>query len=108
MISFASTAAALAGGSLFLVTVLAACSSTSSGGSSQSFAANSTEYTGPDGSTGPLESPGTCSGTTGGAVAGPDDNHCVHARRRSHHPADDRGRLHRHDGPGRGRRRRGR
>jgi hypothetical protein len=74
----ASIISTLATSLLFLATVLVACSSSSSGGgSSQSFPANSTEYTGADGSTGPLESPGTCSGTTGGAVAGPDDNHCV-------------------------------
>ncbi|HEY6462355.1 MAG TPA: hypothetical protein VIY73_19440 [Polyangiaceae bacterium] len=68
-----------------------ACSSKSSGGSagpgdggsssgassSGSFPPNSTEYTAPDGEVSPLESPGTCSGTTGGAVQGPQDDHCV-------------------------------
>ncbi len=71
-----SIAGPLAGAALFVFTLVAACSSTSSGGG-QSFAPNSTEFTGPDGSTGPLESPGSCSGATGGAVAGPDDDHCV-------------------------------
>jgi hypothetical protein len=73
-----SIAGSLAGSSLFLVTVLGACSSSSSSsGTTQSFPPNSAEYTGPDGSIAALESPGTCSGATGGAVAGPDDNHCV-------------------------------
>ncbi len=71
-----SIAGPLAGGSLLLLTILAACSSGSSGGG-QTFQPNSTEYTAPDGGTGPIETPGTCSGATGGAVAGPDDDHCV-------------------------------
>ncbi len=45
-----------------------------SGGSSGSFA--SVSYTAPDGEVSPLESPGTCSGTTGGSVVGPPDDHC--------------------------------
>ena len=54
----------------------AACSSSSG---SAPFAANSTEYTAPDGATGALESPGTCGGAVGGPVAGPPDDHCVAA-----------------------------
>jgi hypothetical protein len=49
------------------------------GGSSSgsSFPPGTTEYTGPDGGVSALESPGTCSGTTGGPVLGPQDDHCV-------------------------------
>jgi hypothetical protein len=57
-----------------------ACSSKSSSGSSNdntpTFEAGSALYTAPDGEVGPLESPGICSGTTGGAVLGPQDDHC--------------------------------
>jgi len=61
--------------------LIVACSSSSSGGGGGSsggntFPDNSTEYTAPDGATGPLESPGTCSGATGGSVEGIADNHC--------------------------------
>jgi hypothetical protein len=51
----------------------------SSGGSSgaSGFSPGSTEYTAPDGEVSALESPGTCSGTTGGSVLGPQDDHCV-------------------------------
>jgi hypothetical protein len=73
---WSSIASPLGGGSLFVLAVLGACSSASSGGG-QSFGPGSTEYTAPDGSTGALESPGTCSGAAGGPVTGPDDNHCV-------------------------------
>jgi hypothetical protein len=47
----------------------------SSSGSS-SFPPSSTEYVAPDGDISPLESPGTCSGATGGSVVGPQDDHC--------------------------------
>jgi hypothetical protein len=69
----------------FAVTATAfvfACSSKSSSGGSggsssgSDLTAGSTEYVGPDGGLSPLESPGTCSGTTGGAVLGVQDNHC--------------------------------
>jgi hypothetical protein len=57
-----------------------ACTSKSSGGSGggggPSFPPGSAEYTEADGATVALESPGTCSGTAGGAILGPDDNHC--------------------------------
>jgi hypothetical protein len=69
----------VAGGTVVSLCVLVACSSSSTGGGSSKgsvFGDNSTEYTAPDGNTGPLESPGTCSGATGGAVAGPQDDHC--------------------------------
>ncbi len=68
-----------AGPTLFVLAtlgLLGACSSNNSS-SGTSFPAGSIEYTGADGSTGSLESPGTCSGATGGSVPGPDDNHCV-------------------------------
>ena len=58
-----------------LVVAVVACSSSSGGG--MSFPPGSTEYTGPDGGTSALESPGTCSGVHGGAVVGPADQHCV-------------------------------
>ncbi|MGD0524695.1 MAG: hypothetical protein ABSE49_06115 [Polyangiaceae bacterium] len=50
------------------------------GGSSSSgsaFEAGTVEYTAPDGDIAALESPGTCSGTTGGPVLGPQDDHCA-------------------------------
>jgi hypothetical protein len=67
-----------------------ACSSKNSGGSSAgdgggssgsgsggaSFPPGTTEYTAPDGDISALESPGTCSGMTGGPVLGEQDNHC--------------------------------
>jgi hypothetical protein len=74
-----STAGAIVGGGLAALSVLiVACSSSSSGGGSSSsgLTPNSAEYTAPDGATGPLESPGTCSGATGGSVEGIQDNHC--------------------------------
>jgi hypothetical protein len=74
-----STAGAIVGGSLAgLCVLVVACSSSSSGGGSSSsgFPPNSTEYTAPDGDIAPIESPGTCSGATGGSVAGPEDDHC--------------------------------
>jgi hypothetical protein len=77
-----STAGVILGAAFTSLSVLiVACSSSSSGGSSgsgpgQTFPPNSAEYTAPDGATGPLESPGTCSGTTGGAILGVQDNHC--------------------------------
>jgi len=70
------------------VAFIFACSSKNSGGSSagdggggsssgSSFPPGTTEYTAPDGDISALESPGTCSGTTGGSVLGPQDDHCV-------------------------------
>jgi hypothetical protein len=61
-----------------------ACSSSSggsggssgNGSSSGAFAPDTTEYVAPDGDVSPLESPGTCSGTTGGPVLGAQDDHC--------------------------------
>jgi hypothetical protein len=61
-----------------------ACSSSSGGSSGSSgngsssgaFAPDTTEYVAPDGDVSPLESPGTCSGTTGGPVLGAQDDHC--------------------------------
>ena len=64
------------------VTFVIACSSKSSGGNGSGgnelgdAGPGSTEYVAPDGEVSALESPGTCSGTTGGAVLGPEDNHC--------------------------------
>ncbi len=59
------------------VVLVIACSSKSSGsGGGPSLAPGSTEYAAPDGDLSPLESPGTCSGATGGAVLGPEDDHC--------------------------------
>jgi hypothetical protein len=69
-----SLAGVVAGGSI--MTLAVACSS-SSGSGGTSFPPGSVEYTSPDGGTGPIESPGTCSGAVGGAVIGPQDDHCV-------------------------------
>jgi hypothetical protein len=64
-------------GTCALVALAAACSSSSDkGGGGTSFPPSSVEYTAPDGGTAVLESPGTCSGATGGAVLGPQDMHC--------------------------------
>ena len=54
--------------------LIVACSSKS--GTNASFSPDTTEYTGPNGATTALESPGTCSGMTGGSVVGPPDDHC--------------------------------
>ena len=70
------------GGAVVAVAFAFACSgksSSSSGGngsSSGSFTPDTTEYVAPDGDVSPLESPGTCSGTTGGPVLGLQDDHC--------------------------------
>jgi hypothetical protein len=71
----------------FAVAFVFACSSKSSSGSSPgdggggsssgaALAPGTTEYAASDGEVSALESPGTCSGTTGGAVLGVQDNHC--------------------------------
>jgi len=75
-ISTVGTAVGISLGALSILVV--ACSSSSGGGSSTGpgYPDNSAEYTAPDGGTGPLESPGTCSGATGGSVSGPEDDHC--------------------------------
>jgi hypothetical protein len=70
-VSFAGIAA---GCSLALVVVACSSSSKSNG---TSFSDNTVEYTAPDGDIAPIESPGTCTGTTGGAVVGPEDHHCA-------------------------------
>ncbi len=62
-------------GTTFAVALAVACGSNNSQ-TGQSFGSDTTEYTSPDGAIGPLESPGTCSGATGGAVVGPEDTHC--------------------------------
>jgi len=59
--------------------LVVACSSSGGGGSGSGgtvFPPGSIDYTSPDGSAGPIESPGTCSGAVGGAVLGPEDTHC--------------------------------
>jgi hypothetical protein len=70
---FLATAAPVVGASLAV-----ACSSSSgNGGSNSGLPDNSTQYVAPDGSVSAIESPGTCSGTTGGSVLGPQDDHCA-------------------------------
>lgn len=60
------------------IALVIACSSKSSGGGSSVDVGppGTTDYVAPDGGVSPLESPGTCSGATGGAVLGPPDDHC--------------------------------
>jgi hypothetical protein len=69
-------AAALAVTSAFACSSKSSSSSSGNGSSSGGLPPGTTEYVAPDGDVSPLESPGTCSGATGGPVLGPQDDHC--------------------------------
>ena len=70
--AFVALGGAAAGGAF-----VGCSSSGGSGSSGPSFSPDTAEYTAPDGAIGPLETPGTCSGPTGGSVPGPEDDHCT-------------------------------
>lgn len=73
-----SIAAAVAASSLAINLLVVACSSSNGGNKAAGFNPDTLEYTGSDGGTAALVSPGMCAdGSTGGAVVGPPDDHCA-------------------------------